>query len=186
MKIAVLLLAVLLPSPLLAQGLGDTAARERQKRAEKPPAAPAKVFTDQDLPAPVIPSVDPGQPGPAGSAVPADPSSPNPNGAPRGDTALAGGLDPAPADPLEKERQERKLAEAEWRVRFANAREQLAIAEANSWREVVRTEFYQGIPVQMKVKEQVETGELKQARQALTDLEEQFRRTGLPPGWARE
>ena len=38
MKIAVLLLAVLLPSPLLAQGLGDTAARERQKRAEKPPA----------------------------------------------------------------------------------------------------------------------------------------------------
>ena len=89
-------------------------------------------------------------------------------------------------DPLEQERQERKLLEAEWRVRFANAREQLAIAEASSWREVVRTQFYQGIPVQMKVKEQVETGELKQARQALVDLAEQFRRTGLPPGWARE
>jgi hypothetical protein len=88
--------------------------------------------------------------------------------------------------PLERERQERKLLEAEWRVRFANAREQLAIAEANSWREVVRTEFYQGIPVPMKVKEQVETGELKQARQALADLAEQFRRTGHPPGWARE
>ena len=89
-------------------------------------------------------------------------------------------------DPLEKEREERKLLEAEWRVRFANAREQLAIAEANSWQEVVRTQFYQGIPVQMKVKEQIETNELKQARQALTDLAEEFRHTGLPPGWARE
>ena len=38
----------------------------------------------------------------------------------------------------------------------------------------------------MKVKEQVETEELKQARQALADLNEEFRRTGLPPGWARE
>ena len=89
-------------------------------------------------------------------------------------------------DPLEKERQERKLLEAEWRVRFANAREQLAIAEANSWREVVRTQFYQGIPVQMRVKEQVETEELKQARKALADLTEEFRHTGFPPGWARE
>ena len=38
----------------------------------------------------------------------------------------------------------------------------------------------------MKVKEQVETEELKQARKALADLTEEFRRTGLPPGWARE
>ena len=112
-------------------------------------------------------------PGPEESAVPADPSLPGPDAA-------------SQADPLEKERQERKLAEAEWRVRFANAREQLAIAEANSWREVVRTQFYQGIPVQMRVKEQVETEELKQARKALVDLTEEFRHTGFPPGWARE
>ena len=183
MKVPVLLLAVLLPSPLLAQGLGDTAARERQKRAEKPPAAPAKVFTDQDLPAPAAPASpkealpviprDSGVPGPEESAVPADPSSPSPDAA-------------SQDDPLEKERQERKLLEAEWRVRFANAREQLAIAETNSWREVVRTQFYQGIPVQMRVKEQVETEELKQARKALADLTEEFRRTGFPPGWSRE
>ena len=192
MKVTLLLLAVLLPSPLLAQGLGDTAARESQKRAEKPKSAPAKVYTDQDLPQPAAPAApkdviprDPGVPGPEESAAPADPSSPGSGGAPRGDKAPA--QDPAAeADPLEKERQERKLAEAEWRVRFANAREQLAIAEANSWREVVRTEFYQGIPVQMKVKEQVQTEELKQARQALADLNEEFRHTGLPPGWARE
>jgi hypothetical protein len=182
MKLKMLLLAVLLPSPLVAQGLGDTAAKERQKREQAKPA-PAKVFTDADLakakaegevdPAGTVPSGEeassPGAPsgsGDQGSAVPEDPSK--------------------TVDPLEKERQERKLLEAEWRVRFANAREQLAIAEANSWREVVRTEFYQGIPVPMKVKEQIETGELKQARQALADLDEQFRRTGLPPGWTRE
>jgi len=192
-RVTLWLLLVLAPVSLLAQGLGDTAAREREKRAEKPPAAPAKVYTDQDLPA-----ADPA----ASSSVPADEavSSPgSPSGAseaeakPRaGDLAGERGgsavseSSPGPADPLEKEREERKLLEAEWRVRFANAREQLAIAEANSWREVVRTELYQGIPVQMKVKEQIQTNELKQARQALTDLQEQFRHTGLPPGWARE
>jgi len=191
MKVTHLLLAVLLPSPLLAQGLGDTAARERQKRQEQKPAAPAKVFTDQDLPAPA---------GPAdASPVPTDKAVSSP-GAPSGRDVSSRGApvesgdegsavsesSPEPVDPLEKERQERKLLEAEWRVRFANAREQLAIAEANSWQEVVRTQFYQGIPVQMKVKEQVETQELKQARKALADLTEEFRHTGLPPGWARE
>ena len=187
MKITLLLLFVLAPVSLLAQGLGDTAARERQKRAEKPPAAPAKVFTDQDLPEPAAPASpkDSGQAdsrvSPEGLRSPADPSSPGPERELLGVTASA-----AEADPLEKERQERKLLEAEWRVRFANAREQLAIAEANSWQEVVRTEFYNGIPVQMKVKEQIETEELKQARKALADLTEEFRHTGLPPGWARE
>ncbi len=182
MKKALLVLAVLLPAPLAAQGLGDAAARERQKREQQKKPAPVKVITDADLSTRVPPSdqgdegtpdpssrVAPSKPGDEGSATPADSAKPK-----------------EPADPLEKERQERKLLEAEWRVRFANAREQLAIAEASSWHEVVRTEFVAGIPVQMKVKEQVETAELKQARQALADLQEKFRRTGLPPGWARE
>jgi hypothetical protein len=38
----------------------------------------------------------------------------------------------------------------------------------------------------MKVKEFVETGEFRQAKRDLADLEEEFRRTGLPPGWGRE
>jgi hypothetical protein len=193
MKVTLLLLAVLLPSPLLAQGLGDTAARERQKRAEKPSSAPARVFTDQDLPAPAAPASPKDSDKPT-AVSPTDSGASETEAKPRaGDPADERGESAAPADPsaaqvdpLEKERQERKLLEAEWRVRFANAREQLAIAEANSWREVVRTEFYQGIPVQMRVKEQVETDELKQARKALADLTEEFRHTGFPPGWARE
>ena len=169
MKTVLLLLAVLAPALAAAQGLGDTAAREREKRQRPATPAPAKVFTDADLAkAKAEGDADPASSVPAGeeeSAVAEDPSK--------------------PVDPLEKERQERKLLEAEWRVRFANAREQLAIAEVHSWREVVRTEFYNGIPVPMKIKEQIETAELKEARQALADLEEQFRRTGLPPGWIR-
>jgi hypothetical protein len=110
------------------------------------------------------------QPPRPGVAAPADDSKPK---------------EPANAD-LDRERDERKLQEAEWRVKFANAREQVAVAEAACWQEVVRTEYYQGVPVQMKVKEFVESEEFRQAKQALANLEEQFRRTGLPPGWARE
>jgi hypothetical protein len=38
----------------------------------------------------------------------------------------------------------------------------------------------------MKVREFVESEELRQAKRVLASLEEQFRRTGFPPGWARE
>ena len=169
---ALLGLLLLAPLPLSAQGLGDAAARERQKRqGQGEKAAPAKVFTDADLkPAREATAEE-------GTVIPRDSDPPGPEGS--ADAADA-------VDPLEQERRERKLLEAEWRVRFANAREQLAVAEENSWVEVIRTEFVAGVPVQMRVKEQAETAELKGARQALVDLEEEFRRTGLPPGWARE
>jgi hypothetical protein len=181
-RTALLAVLLLLPVSLAAQGLGDAAARERQKRETKTPAVPARVFTNQDLPADTTPAV-PSDEGAAAAAAPAEEAAAGEGDAPpeKGDPAA-----PASEDPLEKEREQRKLLEAEWRVRFANAREQLAIAEERSWVEVVRTEFYQGIPVQMKVKEQHQTEELKIARQALADLEEEFRRTGLPAGWARE
>ena len=162
----VLLIAA--PAWSQAQGLGDAAARERQKRKQQAAPAPPKVFTDADL-------SKASPPGPDQAA-----------GAPD-ETAKAASQeadDPRLAE-LERERQERKLQEAEWRVRFADAREQVALAEAACWHEVVRTEFYQGVPVQMKVKEFVESEEFRQAKQALADLEEQFRRTGQPPGWAR-
>lgn len=186
-KIVLLLAAVLVATPLAAQGLGDTAARERKKREEKKAPAPARVYSNEDLPDSAAEAVTPraaDEPGPEGAVGPSSsragaPSSPGAEG-----SAVPTGQ--APADPSDKEREERKLLEAEWRVRFANARERLAVAEARSWREVVRTEFYQGIPVPMKIKEQIETEELKGARRALADLEEEFRRTGLPPGWARE
>jgi hypothetical protein len=164
----VVLLMLAAPGWTTAQGLGDAAAREKQKRRDQKQPPPAKVFTDSDL-AKDKPPADA-----AGEAASSPGATPAPDPTP----------DPA-MDELERERTERKLQEAEWRMRFANAREQVALAEAACWHEVVRTEFYQGIPVQMKVKEFVESEELRQARRALSDLEEEFRRTGLPPGWTR-
>jgi hypothetical protein len=163
------------PAASTAQGLGAAATRERQKRQQQTAPSPAKVYTDEDLESkePKGGEVDATTGDPARTAG-------EPAAKPEGATA-----DPA-LDELERERRERKLQEAEWRVRFAGAREQLALAEAACWQEVVRTQFYQGIPVQMKVKEFVESEEFRQAKQALADLGEQFRRTGLPPGWARE
>jgi hypothetical protein len=169
--LAVVLIAVVIaPAASHAQGLGDAAARAKQKRKEQP--APAKVFTDADL------SKDK----PPADAAAGDPASAGDTAA-KPDEAKPG--EPVNAD-LDREREERKLQEAEWRVKFANAREQVAQAEAACWHEVVRTEYYQGVPVQMKVREFVESEELRQAKRVLASLEEQFRRTGFPPGWARE
>ena len=164
----VVLLMAAAPAWSQAQGLGDAAAREKKKRKEAAPA-PAKVFTEADL----------SKGRPPGSSETTEAA-----GESEKARADAEADDPRLAE-LERERQERKLQEAEWRTRFADAREQLALAEAACWHEVVRTEFYQGVPVQMKVKEFVESEEFRQAKQALADLEEQFRRTGLPPGWTR-
>jgi hypothetical protein len=177
-KAAALVLVVLVPAPLAAQGLGDAAARERQKRQQQAKQPPAKVFTEADLSSRAAPS----ESGGAGSADSSSRVAPSP----LGDEGSAVLPEPSKADSLEREREERKLLEAEWRVRFANAREQVALAEAACWQEVVRTEFYQGVPVPMKVKEFVESEELRRAKKALADLQEEFRRTGLPPGWARE
>jgi hypothetical protein len=166
----VLISVVIAPAASHAQGLGDAAARAKQKRKEQP--APAKVFTDADLSKDKPPS----------DAAAGDPASAGDTAA-KPDEAKPG--EPVNAD-LDRERDERKLQEAEWRVKFANAREQVAQAEAACWHEVVRTEYYQGVPVQMKVREFVESEELRQAKRTLAGLEEQFRRTGLPPGWTRE
>jgi hypothetical protein len=166
----VLISVVIAPAASHAQGLGDAAARAKQKRKEQP--APAKVFTDTDL------SKDkPPADAAAGESASAAETAVKPDEAKPGE--------PVNAD-LDREREERKLQEAEWRVKFANAREQVAQAEAACWHEVVRTEYYQGVPVQMKVREFVESEELRQAKRTLANLEEQFRRTGFPPGWARE
>lgn len=179
------LLVLLLAAPTLvaAQGLGDVASREKQKRQQPKKAEPARVFTNDDLP--VGGEKSAGEAAPATEGAPGDTNTGAAAASPGSAASATDPTDTKPVDPLDAEREERRRLEADWRVRFANARERLANAEAASWQEVVRTEFYQGVPVQMKVKEQVETPELVASRKALADLEEEFRRTGLPPGWAR-
>jgi hypothetical protein len=171
--VTALLLALLLPREVPAQGLGDAAARERARR-ETRPKDPAKVFTDEDLP------------------TTEDEEAADEEGEEGGDEedetpelSKIGAADPLRAE-LDRRREERALQEREWRARFAEARAQVREAEARCWHEVVRTRFHNGIPVQMKVQEFVESEELRQAKRGLADLQEEFRRTGLPAGWARE
>jgi hypothetical protein len=166
----VVAMGAVIPAPARAQSLGDAARQEKEKRAKT--AKPVKVYTDADLEAmrasrPATRAPDP---------VPKD--------------AKAGSADPrakaSGAEPAEDETAERKRLEAEWRIRFADARRKISEAEVRCWHSVVRTVFVAGIPVQQWVKEFEESEELRQAKKALVDLEEEFRKTGLPPGWTRE
>jgi hypothetical protein len=149
------------------QSLGDAARKERERRA-KQAKEPARTYGDDDLEAR---RGDTPAPSPSASPGPSASPSPSPSG--------------YKMPSLDEEAAERKKQEAEWRVRFANARERVSTAEANGWYDTVETVFVNGIPVQQRVRKFQETEELRQARQALADLEEEFRRTGLPPGWTR-
>ena len=146
----------------LGQGLGDSARREREKRAQRGEVNPRVPLTNEDLSrektgsesdaaadadsaAPAASAAHAPAPAPAASAADASgehaavpPAGPGP----RAEDARAG-------DPLEQERQERALQEAEWRTRFANAREQLAFAEAGAWRNAYRIEIVAGVPMRV-------------------------------------
>ena len=148
------------------QSLGEVARRERERR-ELEGKKSKKVYTNDNFP----------------SAAPAAMEAPNPG--------------PLAADSKEPSA---KVAEAElekqWRRRFAEARARLSKAELDAWQTRIKTVFVGGggisgltsgaaVPVPMQVREFVETDELRQARKALDDLEEELRHAGLPPGWGR-
>jgi len=145
---------------LAGQSMEEAARKERERRA-KVAKKPAPAFTDADLAAR------------RGGRPEAPAASPSPSAS------------PSPAAPVEDEYAVRQRQETEWRARFEAARERLRQAEAAAWRTVVETVFVSGIPVQQHVRKFEETPELRAANKALADLEEEFRRTGLPPGWSR-
>ena len=148
------------------QSLGEVARRERERR-ELEGKKSKKVYTNDDFP----------------SVAPAAMKAPNPR------PLAADNKEPsAKVDEAELEKQ--------WRRRFAEARGRLRKAELDAWQTRIKTVFVGGggisglttgaaVPVQMQVREFVETAELRLARKALDDLEEQLRHAGLPPGWGR-
>jgi hypothetical protein len=151
------------------QGLGEAAKREQERRKAKP-ATPVQSFSDADLPSPTSPREAPN----AETASEA----PSPTASPAAGKDAGYGLPDGEA--------ERKQLEASWRSRFADARGRLRDAESRAFEDRIEVAWMAGIPYQTKVRVPVETEELKAARRVLRDLEEEFRRTGLPAGWARE
>ena len=158
-------LALALAQGSMGQSLGDAAKREKERRA-KVAKTPARSYTDSDLPSPGR-----AETGAETSASPSPGSSPTPS---------------VSASPAEDESLVRRQKEQEWRSRFAAARAHVREAEAAAWRTVVEVVYVNGIPMQQRARKFVETDDLLAARKALEDLEEEFRRTGLPPGWSRE
>lgn len=168
--VGILLVSLVAPVlPAAAQSMAEAARKERERRAKQAATAgaPAKTYTDADLPASSAPSSEQPTPSPSPSATPA-----------------VSGADREAQDRIESA--DRKRLKAEWRMRFSAARRSIKQAESGCWRKRVRTVFVAGIPVQQWVDEFEENEELRQRRRDLADLEEEYRKTGLPPGWVRE
>ena len=146
-----------------AQSLGEAARREQEKK--KPtPASPATTYTEDDLKSRKRHSKG------SVSELPVT-GGPTP--------AASASASPAPES-------DRVRLEREWRARFAQARARIAEADARAYEERVEVVYVNGIPVQQKVQVKVETPELRAAKQALDDLDEELRRSAGLPGWGRE
>jgi hypothetical protein len=144
-----------------AQSLGEIARRAQEKK--KPtPGSPAPTYTEDDLKSQRRKSKGSVSELPVtGASTPAATASPAPE-------------------------PDRVRLEREWRARFAQARARIAEADARAYEDRIEVVFVNGIPVQQKVRVKVDTPELREARKALDDLEEELRRSGGLPGWGRE
>lgn len=175
---------LLAASVLAAQSLGDMARQQRrehqaQQRQGNPPP---HVYTNADLPKSGGISVF-GPPAPAASAKAA--------AAPQSSADVA--------SLLAKQADQEKI----WRQRFADARRQLSLDRARldvlqRERNFAQMQYYSDPNVALR--EQYNQADLKKKQQQidllqkqieadqkkLSDLTDQLRREGLPPGWARE
>ena len=144
-----------------AQSLAEIA-RRTQEQKKRTPGSPAPAYTEEDLTS---------RPRKGKGSVSELPVT--------GPPAAAVAASPAPEP-------DRAGLEREWRIRFADARARIANADARAYEDRIEVVFVSGIPVQQRVRVKVETPELREARKALDDLEEELRRSGGLPGWGRE
>jgi hypothetical protein len=170
MRVVLLAALLNLTGPLLlhAQSLG-TAARQEQQKKRKAPASPVPTYTEDDLKSRSGPAREPGSPPGVSAPSPAPSAEPSPT--------------PEPSSTPEPDR---ALLEREWRARFREARARLAEAEARAYEDRVEPVLVNNFYVPQWVRVRVETAELRAARKALEDLEEELRVSGGLPGWGRE
>lgn len=175
-----------------AQSLGDVAKQEEERR--KAVRTAGKTYTNDNLrsePAPSAPApAAQGQPAPP--AQPAAPASPAP-GAQTPDAQTPAGQPPAPAPGAQ--------TEADWRKRIATAREAVSraqiFAEAlqsrinalstdfvnrddPAQRDMIAAERQKALSELDRVKQ-----EIQQQQKAITAIQEEARRAGVPAGWVR-
>ena len=174
-------------APIAAQSptLGEVAKKEAERRKAQPSAG--KVYTNKDLPAPAQKPAGSTAPG---TVAPADP------------VAAATQEKPAESKPEGEAKPEGEVKdEAWWRTHMASAREEMRrneiFAEALQTRinSLSRDFVNRDNPAQRskigqdraealaelnRVKQDIERG-----KKQIGDLEEEARRSGVPPGWLR-
>jgi len=194
----VALLIVATAAPLAAQSLADVARQEEERR--KAIRAPGKVYTNESLQPEPPPSTPPAA-APAPSAAPAPPASPEgtpPAGAQAPQTP---GQPPAAQPPAGQPAAPVPQTEAEWRKRVTSARDALTrsqmFAEALQTRiNSLSTDFVnRDDPVQrdqIAAERQKTVAELDRVRReiqdqqkAITAIQEEARKAGVPAGWVR-
>jgi hypothetical protein len=191
LKLAALAGLVLLTSPSItrAQDTGDPVAdaARRSRQAKQNAAKPRKVYTDDDVTRPK-PAAAPATTDANGNPVPAATGATGATGV-TGTAAAPAGNDSA-------------KTEAAWRDRFKDQHEKIARAEKELdvlQRETQKAEVQYYPDPQKALSEQYTRKEIndKQAKveakrqeiaslkQGLTDLEDELRKAGGDPGWAR-
>jgi DNA repair exonuclease SbcCD ATPase subunit len=150
-------------------------AQKEQERKKALKAVPSKVYSDKDLPKSSAPP-------PVASTIPGTPT-------------------PVPAEQKPAEEKKDEKDETYWRNRMAQAREALRRAEAFadalqsrinalSTDVVNRDDPYQRAKLaddRLKALAELQRvqGEIEQSKKAITDIEEEARQAGVPPGWVR-
>ena len=167
------LLTTALASPLLAQSLGEVAARTNKDRK----GAPAKVYTNDDL--------DGARSAPESQGNVSTPATSAPSGA---------APTPAPTmDPAQRWRRDGKqrrdaVTRSEAKVAAIQARVDALLLDRDPVNVMDPNRLQTLEAVKARALQDLETAkaELSQARQALEDLEEDARKSGIPAGWLRE
>ena len=166
--------------------VADAARKAREKKKDAP--RPKRVYTDDDLKGSV----------PAPEAAPASAPA-NASGTEAAKTAQVAGDTTKSGDATKTEDPN---SEAAWRKRFQAQRDKIAKAEKELdilGRELEKAQLEYYPDPQKALKEQYDRGdinkksakidakqrELDQLRQGLDDLEDQLRKSGGDPGWAR-
>lgn len=190
-----LVMGVAFTTGLYGQGLADLARRTRDRTTG------GKVITNDDVgsSSPAPPAATSAAAGAASGQRPAGQAAAGQPGA-AGQAAAGGQGQPAAGtEPAEKTQAE---LEQEYRMKFAELRENLSLEERKL--DILQRELglmqnqYYSDPAATLMQEQsrsnintriaeIETqkGVVEMAKQAIADLEEELRVKGLPPGWAR-
>jgi hypothetical protein len=186
-SVLALLLLVLTASGAAAQSLGELAKQEEARR--KAIRSSGKVYTNGNLeaqPAPATP--------PAAASQPSAPAAPSASGSTPAASAPAGGASSAPASSTPK-------TEADWRKRISDERDALSRAQIfadalqtrinalstdfvntddPAKRDMVAADRQKSLSELDRVRQ-----EIQQHQKAITDVQDEARRAGVPAGWVR-